>query len=536
MPQETRRRAIKVLLVDDDQDDYMLTRDALKKAAGVRFELDWCPTYDKGLAEMIHNRHEAYLVDYQLGARDGVELIKAAVEKGCKKPQIILTGQGDLKVDVLAMRAGAVGYLEKSAIRPQLLERTIRWGIERHRADRLRRQLSAAEHLQNFNQFASSLTHQIRNPAAYMMTNLSVMKDHVADLHAAVDALRLCVNEDDHDRVRELLARDYFDKTFAVMDEMLSDNLDGQKRIKNPRRSGRPGTHRAGRHQHGGAGRPGPLGVRHDGKGDPQAGHAEEGPAPDAPHLLRPRQAAQGHRQPAAQRGPVHGRGRSHRQPDQGLHLQQGRAGDGHSPGQRPRHPREIHDSIMEPFFTTRHPDGKGLGLSIATEVARRHGGIIRFDSKEGQGSVFQLSLPEDTGLAVSRPVTPGRPVAEVKPAEPKDLSRARVLVIAHEQALQSALQRLLAPHHEVMIAAGGKAGLAVIKRDQAFDVVISELTMPAIDGEMVYEYIQNVAPKLLSNIILLVDDMSTAQLGRFMPSMSDRMLVKPVQGDTMLN
>ena len=198
--------------------------------------------------------------------------------------------------------------------------------------------------------------------------------------------------------------------------------------------------------------------------------------------------------------------------------------------------PREIHDSIMEPFFTTRHPDGKGLGLSIATEVARRHGGIIRFDSKEGQGSVFQLSLPEDTGLAVSRPVTPGRPVAEVKPAEPKDLSRARVLVIAHEQALQSALQRLLAPHHEVMIAAGGKAGLAVIKRDQAFDVVISELTMPAIDGEMVYEYIQNVAPKLLSNIILLVDDMSTAQLGRFMPSMSDRMLVKPVQGDTMLN
>ena len=92
MPQETRRKPINVLLVDDDNDDYLLTRDALNQAAGVRFKLDWCPTYEKGQAEMIRNRHEAYLVDYQLGARTGVELIRAAREGGCQKPLIILTG------------------------------------------------------------------------------------------------------------------------------------------------------------------------------------------------------------------------------------------------------------------------------------------------------------------------------------------------------------------------------------------------------------------------------------------------------------
>lgn len=536
MPQETRRKAIKVLLVDDDQDDYMLTRDALQNAAGVRFELDWCPTYDEGLAEMLRNRHEAYLVDYQLGAMDGVELIKVANEKGCKKPQIILTGQGDLKVDVLAMRAGAVGYLEKSAIRPQLLERTIRWAIERRRAEHLGRKLSTAEHLQNFNQFASSLTHQIRNPAAYMMTNLSVMKDHVGDLQSAVAALRLCVNDDDHDRMRELLAGDYFDKTFAVMNEMLRDNLEGQKRIKSILDD---------------------LGALARIERDDISKVELDDLARSACDMmekeihkratlkkdLRPVPAISGDRgkllkviaslllnsaQSMEEGDPIGNQIKVSTASKGGrvmVTIQDTGCGIA----------REIHDSVMEPFFTTRHPEGKGLGLSIATEVARRHGGIIRFDSKEGQGSVFQLSLPEDTGLAVSRP-TPSQPVVKVMPDEPKNLTRARVLVIAHEKELLSALQRLLAPHHEVMIAAGGKAGLAVIKNDQSFDTVISELTMPAIDGEMIYEYIQNVAPKLLNNIILLVDDMSTAQLGRFMPSMSERMLVKPVQGDTMLN
>ncbi len=537
MPQETQRKAIKVLLVDDDQDDYMLTRDALLKAAGVRFELDYCPTYDEGLAEMVRNRHEAYLVDYQLGARTGVDLIKAARNKGCKKPLIILTGQGDLQVDVLAMRAGAVGYLEKSAIQPQLLERTIRWTIERHRAESLRQQLSTAEHLQNFNQFASALTHQIRNPAAYMMTNLSVMKDHVTDLEAAIDALRLCLADDDVGRLKELLDREYFAKTLGEMGEMLRDNHEGQKRIK----SILDDLNALARIE-----RDDISMVELDDLARTACDMMEREIRKRATlkKELRPVPAISGDRgkllkviaslmlnaaQSMEEGDPIGNQIKVSTASKGGrvtLTVQDTGAGI----------PTDIRDSIFDPFFTTRHPEGKGLGLSIATEVVRRHKGIIRFDSKEGQGSVFQVSMPEDTGLAVSRPTTPGKPVEVVEPAADRKLTRARVLVIIHEKELLTAMQRLLAPHHEVMVAAGGKAGLAVIKRDQGFEAVICSLTMPNINGEMIYEFIQNVAPRMLDRLVLLADDMSTAQMGRFIPTMAERMLVKPVEGDTLLN
>ena len=537
MPQENKRKAISVLLVDDDQDDYMLTRDALKQAAGVRFKLDWCPTFDKGLAEMVRNRHEAYLVDYQLGAHTGVDLIKAARNKGCKMPLIILTGQGDLQVDVLAMKAGAVGYLEKSAIQPQLLERTIRWAIERHRAERLRRQLSTAEHLQNFNQFASSLTHQIRNPAAYMMTNLSVMKDHVSDFEAAINALRLCLADGDIDRVKELLGREYMDKTLRDMGEMLRDNLEGQKRIK----SILDDLTALARIERDDISKVDLSDVARsacdmmDKEVRKRATLKKDlNPVPtisgDRGKLLKVVASLLLNAAQSMDEGDPIGNQIKVTTANKGgrvmLTIQDSGKGI----------PRDIHERIFEPFFTTRHPNGKGLGLSIATEVVRRHGGKIRFDSKVGQGSVFQISLPEVTGLEVSRPTTPGEPVKPVELVNDRNFTRARVLVIVQEQELLKALQRLLAPHHEVMVAAGGKAGLAVIKGDQAFDAVICALTMPVIDGEMIYEYIQLVAPRLLSKLILLADDMSTAQIGRFIPSMSDRMLVKPVAGDTLLN
>ena len=534
MPQETQRKAINVLLVDDDQDDFMLTRDALRDAKGVRFHLDWCPSFEKGLTEMVRNRHQAYLVDYQLGARTGVDLIKAAREKGCKRPLLILTGQGDLQVDVLALKAGAVGYLEKSAIQPQLLERTIRWAIEHHRAEGLSRQLSTAEHLQNFNQFAAALAHQIRNPAAYMMTNLSVMKDHVSDLTSAVDALRLCLADGDIDRLKELLTGEYMDKTLQELGEMLRDNLEGQKRIRTILEDLTALAHIE---------RNDISNVEMDDLARSACDMMDKKirkhatlkknlkPVPtisaDRGKLLKAVASLLLNAAQSMSEGDPIGNQIKVSTSNKGgrvlLTIQD--SGEGI--------PVDIRERIFEPFFTTRHPDCQGLGLSIATEVVRRHGGMIRFDSKEGQGSVFQVSLPEDTGLSVSRPVTPSEPV---KPVAERKLARARVLVIVHERELLSALQRLLAPHHEVMLAGDGKAGLTVIKRDQAFDVVICNLTMPMIDGEMIYEYIQNVAPKLLENLILLADDMSTAQMGRFIPSMADRILVKPVEGDTLLN
>jgi two-component system cell cycle sensor histidine kinase/response regulator CckA len=85
---------VRVLLVDDDEDDYVLTRDWFCEMEGAKFELEWVASYDAALNAIAHNQHDVYLLDYRLGERNGLELLREAVAKGCKAPIILLTGQG----------------------------------------------------------------------------------------------------------------------------------------------------------------------------------------------------------------------------------------------------------------------------------------------------------------------------------------------------------------------------------------------------------------------------------------------------------
>ena len=75
----TNAPLIKVLLVEDDEDDFVLARDMLSGIRAWRFEVDWIRTFDAGLQAALDNRHDVCLVDYRLGARNGVELLEAAL-------------------------------------------------------------------------------------------------------------------------------------------------------------------------------------------------------------------------------------------------------------------------------------------------------------------------------------------------------------------------------------------------------------------------------------------------------------------------
>ncbi|MEK7707711.1 MAG: PAS domain S-box protein, partial [Verrucomicrobiota bacterium] len=125
---------IKVLLIEDDEDDFILTRDMLSSIRAWHFEVDWIRTYDAGLQAAVGNRHDVCLVDYRLGAQNGVELLQAALAGGCQAPIILLTGMGQPEVDMAAMRAGAADYLVKGRLEAIQLERAIRYAIERKRA------------------------------------------------------------------------------------------------------------------------------------------------------------------------------------------------------------------------------------------------------------------------------------------------------------------------------------------------------------------------------------------------------------------
>ena len=124
---------IKVLLVDDDHDDYVIMRELFLEIEVGKFRLDWVETYEAALEKMERNEYDACLVDYLLGERNGLELVKEAIQNGCKAPMIMLTGKGAREVDLAAMKAGASDYMDKSEIGPSLLERSIRYAIERKR-------------------------------------------------------------------------------------------------------------------------------------------------------------------------------------------------------------------------------------------------------------------------------------------------------------------------------------------------------------------------------------------------------------------
>jgi diguanylate cyclase (GGDEF)-like protein/PAS domain S-box-containing protein len=125
---------IKVLLIDDDEEDYILTRYIFNEFKENQFNLDWISNFEEGLEALNDGSYDIYLVDYRLGERTGLELLQAAINKGCSAPIILLTGQGDQEIDFQAMQAGAADYLVKSELAAPLLERVIRYSVKHARS------------------------------------------------------------------------------------------------------------------------------------------------------------------------------------------------------------------------------------------------------------------------------------------------------------------------------------------------------------------------------------------------------------------
>ena len=137
-------RPLRILLIDDDEDAFVLTK-SLLKYSGEPCELNWASSYEDGLAQILHGTHDAYLIDYQLGPCDGLELLKEAVARGCRAPLILCTGQDDRSVDLEAMRLGAADCLVKGEIDAAGLERSVRYALQWTRREQAEHSLRESE-------------------------------------------------------------------------------------------------------------------------------------------------------------------------------------------------------------------------------------------------------------------------------------------------------------------------------------------------------------------------------------------------------
>lgn len=123
--------SVRILVIDDDKDDFLIISDFIKNIPESQFQIDWCYNYQQAIEHIKNRTHSIYFVDYRLGAKTGLDLLDEAMKMQMQEPIILLTGKGNHAIDVQAMQAGATDYLIKSELNTEKLGRCIRYALER---------------------------------------------------------------------------------------------------------------------------------------------------------------------------------------------------------------------------------------------------------------------------------------------------------------------------------------------------------------------------------------------------------------------
>lgn len=191
---------LKVLLVDDDEDDFLLTRALFADISPDKYEIEWVNSYERAIALGAPDCYDICLLDYRLGIKTGLELLEALREQDYKCPMILLTGQGDREVDNMAMKAGAADYLVKGQISADGLERSVRYAVQQRQAAeervKLIREQEARARAEAANQakdeFLAVLSHELRTPLNVMLGWVQLLRkngDNEEIYERAVDAI-----------------------------------------------------------------------------------------------------------------------------------------------------------------------------------------------------------------------------------------------------------------------------------------------------------------------------------------------------------
>jgi signal transduction histidine kinase/HAMP domain-containing protein len=182
----------------------------------------------------------------------------------------------------------------------------------------------------------------------------------------------------------------------------------------------------------------------------------------------------------------------------------------------------ETRRRCLEPFFTTKGERGTGMGLAMVYGMAQRHGAQIEIDSAPGRGTTVRLLFPA-APLAADET---GRQLALGLPVRP-----LRILIIDDDPLIiESVRETLRADGHRVTAAEGGQAGIDAFEAARAagepFELVITDLGMPYVDGRRVAASIKAASPN--TPVVLLTGWGQRLTAENQVPPHVDRVLNKP--------
>jgi signal transduction histidine kinase len=478
-------RPLRVLLVEDDDDDYLLTRDLFDELGPDVYHVDRVATFEDAVEALGQCEHEVYLFDYRLGGRTGLELLQQARSSGCAAPIIMLTGQRERELDELALEQGADDFLIKDRLDAATLDRSLRYALaQRRMAEQIRQAnqqleervrqrtaelncLNAALHAEiaerkraeqalrdadrRKDEFLATLAHELRNP--------------LAPLTAAIQLL--AAEPEKIEQVQQLVGmmRQQLDQLVRLIDDLVdvsrvtsgklrlrSEPTPLEEFIKAAVDQSRPLIESA-RHKFDMTLPPEPLVVLGD----------KVRLAQIVSNLLI---NAAKYTPPGGQIELLGRRGDSMVEivvRDNGIGI-----------------PPEMQSRIFDLFAqvdssSTRTHGGLGIGLTIVRTLVEMHGGSINAHSAgAGKGSEFCVRLPlAKTAMQEAAPA----------PSSGAPLPELRILLVDDNQSAAHMMCRLLQKlNQEVHVAESGQEALTRIPQVVP-DLVISDVAMPGMSG-----------------------------------------------------
>ena len=471
--------ALRVLLVDDDEDEHVIVGDLLRAACPDRFELTWAPTYELGLQAILASSCDVCLIDYRLGLRSGLELLTEVTAMPGHPQAILLTGEGDRGVDVTATQAGAADYLIKGEMTAALLERSIRYAVERGRTQKALREVSELAQSMNLakSAFLATMSHEIRTPmnAILGMADMlwesqldSEQRQYVDVFRRAGSGLLALINDIlDLSKIEAghlELERVEFDLE-AVMDQAIELTA-----------------------------------VKAQAKGVALLGHL----APAVPTRLigDPSRLRQifinllGNAIKFTDSGEIVLSARSPESGESGrIHFAVSDTGIGIPPDKI----RTIFDDFKQAdASTTRKYGGTGLGLGISLRLVQAMGGILEAASTVGQGSTFYFDVQFDRWQESAGTVC-------VAPA----ILKGRRVLVFHDNATSCRILRetLTAwgwESDEFRIPVGAPTQIpAATAEENAYSLVILDVCTPGVDGLGTASEIRRILPGSLPIVML---------------------------------
>ena len=201
--------------------------------------------------------------------------------------------------------------------------------------------------------------------------------------------------------------------------------------------------------------------------------------------------------------------------------------------------PEDLH-RIFNPFFTTKSTDrGSGLGLSVCLSVVKSHNGDISVESAPGTGTEFRVTLPRATQEQLQQR-RPGRPPEPAAPRQAEGTAAKgchRILIADDEEFVTGLVQEALRRSLACVVERVESGQRAVMRLQQAdFDLVISDVRMPGMDGFGLFEWILKNQPHLTKRFLMITGDAGSTSLNEKLESMVVPVLRKPFEIDALLD